>query len=95
MNEPSAIVTIVARAGREDELQALLAQMAEVALADDGAEAYDVHRSRSEPSTYFIYERYRDAAAFKTHRANTRLTELGAGMGDLSESVTLVIGNRV
>ena len=95
MNEPSAIVTIVARPGREDELQALLGQMAEAARADDGTEVYDVHRSRLEPSTYFIYERYRDPAAFKAHRANTRLTELGAGMGELTESVTMVVGNRV
>ncbi len=95
MNEPSAIVTIVARAGREDELQALLGQMAEVARADDGTEVYDVHRCRLEPSTYFLYERYRDADAFKSHRANTKLSELGATMGELTESVTMVVGNRV
>lgn len=95
MNEPSAIVTIVARAGREDQLQALLAQMAELAATDDGTEAYDIHRSRLEPSTYFIYERYRDAAAFKTHRANIRLSKLGATMGELTESITMVVGNRV
>ena len=95
MNEPSGIVTIVAQAGREDDLQSLLAEMAEVARADDGTEVYDVHRSRLEPSTYFLYERYRDADAFKIHRANTKLRELGATLGELTESVTIVVGNRV
>jgi quinol monooxygenase YgiN len=93
MNEPAGVVTIVAKEGRADELAHLLAKMAQVASLDDGAEIYAVHRSRQDANSFFIYELYRDKDSLKRHQANEELRRLGAGMADLTDSVTVTIGN--
>ena|SRR5690349_6821504 len=95
MDEPAGVVTIVAREGRADELADLLAEMAQVASLDDGAEIYAVHRSRQDPTSFFIYELYRDKDSLKRHQANAGLRQLGARMAELTDSVTVVIGNLV
>jgi quinol monooxygenase YgiN len=95
MNEPAGIVTIVAKEGRADELVDLLGKMAHVASLDDGAEIYAVHRARPNANVFFIYELYRDKDSLKRHQANTELRELGARMADLTESVSVEVGNLV
>ena len=95
MNEPAGVVTIVARDGRADELADLLAKMAQVASLDDGAEIYAVHRSRQDTNSFFIYELYRDKDSLKRHQANAELRQLGVRMADLTDSVTVTIGNLV
>ena len=72
-DEPSAVVVLVAKPGGEDRLLDHLMLMARTARRDDGCDVYSVHRSRAEPSTFFLYERYRDKEAFARHRANAEL----------------------
>jgi quinol monooxygenase YgiN len=95
VNEPAGIVKMVAKDGRAEELLVLLGEMATVAATDDGCEIYAVHRSRAEPNMFFIYERYRDKDAMKLHHANTKLSEVGHGLRDLTESTELIGGNIV
>jgi quinol monooxygenase YgiN len=89
------MVRMVAREGREDELLALLAQMATLAAKDDGCEVYAVHRARREPNVFFLYELYRDKDSFKAHQQNEDLKAVSEGLGDLTESIELVVGNLV
>jgi quinol monooxygenase YgiN len=95
MNEPAGLVMIVAKEGRADELVDLLGKMAQAAGRDEGTEIYAIHRSRQNENTFFIYELYRDKDSLKRHQANAELRELGARMGDLTESVNIEIGNLV
>src|SRR2546423_14683518 len=95
MQEPAGIVKLVATEGREEDLIDLLGRMAAAAAKDDGCEIYAVHRSRAEPSTFFLYERYRDKDAFKLHMANEPLKELGGGLRDLTTSMELIVGNII
>jgi quinol monooxygenase YgiN len=86
---------MVAKPGREDELSELLASMAAIAAADDGTEVYAVHRGRGVPTTFFIYELYRDRDALARHRGNTRLTDAAKPLSELAESVEVIAGNLV
>jgi quinol monooxygenase YgiN len=95
MDEPAGWVTFVAKEGRGPELIELLGKMAAVASRDDGCEIYAVHQSRRDPNTIFVYELYRDKDALKRHQANGELRDLGSGLGALTESVDVVVGNLV
>jgi len=62
-------VTWVARNGREAEVAALFAKLTEESRKEPGCAMYVVHRHRTEPRRFFIYEQYKDDAALEAHRA--------------------------
>jgi quinol monooxygenase YgiN len=95
MDEPAGLVTLFAKEGHADEVIALLSKMAATAAGDDGSEIYAIHQSRKDPNLLFVYELYRDKDALKLHQANEVLSDLGASLRDLTESVEVVLGNLV
>ena len=62
-------VTWVAKAGREAEVAALFRKLAAESRKEPGCAIYQVHRHRTEPRRFFIYEQYGDDAALEAHRA--------------------------
>ena len=62
------VVTWVARAGRETEVAALFSKLTEESRKEPGCVMYQVHRHRTEPRRFFIYEQYKDDAALEVHR---------------------------
>lgn len=62
-------VTWTAKAGREAEVAALFTKLTEESRKEPGCAMYQVHRHRTEPRRFFIYEQYRDDAALEAHRA--------------------------
>ena len=62
-------VTWVAKNGREAEVAALFAKLTEESRKEPGCAMYVVHRHRTEPRRFFIYEQYKDDAALEAHRA--------------------------
>ncbi|SNQ46572.1 hypothetical protein FRACA_1460009 [Frankia canadensis] len=98
MSEPSArsgpvaaVVVIVAKSGRADDLAALLTRMAEAAT-DEGTDAYAVHQDSRQPERFFLFEHYRDRTAFTLHRGNETLNSLGEQLGELAESTEIILG---
>lgn len=61
-------VTWMAKAGHEAEVAAVLAKLTEEARKETGCAMFQVHRHKTEPRRYFIYEQYKDDAALETHR---------------------------
>jgi (4S)-4-hydroxy-5-phosphonooxypentane-2,3-dione isomerase len=61
-------VTWVARAGREQEVTSLFSKLTEDSRKEPGCLMYQVHRHRTEPRRFFIYEQYKDDAALEAHR---------------------------
>jgi quinol monooxygenase YgiN len=61
-------VTWVAKVGREAEVAEVLAKLTEEARKEPGCAMFQVHRHRTEPRRFFIYEQYKDDAALETHR---------------------------
>jgi (4S)-4-hydroxy-5-phosphonooxypentane-2,3-dione isomerase len=62
-------VTWMAKVGRESEVTALFAKLTEESRKEPGCVMYQVHRHKTEPRRFFIYEQYKDDAALEAHRA--------------------------
>ncbi len=63
------VVTWVARAGRETEVAALFSKLTEESRKEPGCVMYQVHRHRTEPRRFLIYEQYQDDSAIEAHRS--------------------------
>jgi quinol monooxygenase YgiN len=62
-------VTWMAKAGREIEVADLFSKLTAESRKEPGCAMYQVHRHRTEPRRFFIYEQYKDDAALEAHRA--------------------------
>jgi quinol monooxygenase YgiN len=61
--------TIVAAAGEEEALAAVLGEAVEPCRAEPGSLLYELSRSDEEPGTFFLYEVFRDSDAHAAHSA--------------------------
>jgi (4S)-4-hydroxy-5-phosphonooxypentane-2,3-dione isomerase len=62
-------VTWLAKTGREAEVAAVFSKLTSESRNEPGCITYQVHRHRTEPRRFFIYEQYQDDAALEAHRA--------------------------
>lgn len=58
-----------ASAGNEEQVAALVRGYADLVRAEPGNLLFSASRKRDEPAAFFVYEEYRDAAAFAAHRS--------------------------
>jgi quinol monooxygenase YgiN len=68
-----------ARAGQEDAVARLLAEIVPLSRAEPGMVGYQVHRDPEDPLVFTIYERYRDASAYDAHLESEHMQRLGFG----------------
>lgn len=69
-------VTWMAKVGHEAEVTALLEKLTEQSRKEPGCAMYQVHRHKTEPRRFFIYEQYKDDAALEAHRATPHFLQL-------------------
>ena len=62
------VVTYVAKEGREAAFEERLREMVRLTRQEPGCLTYIPQRSREQPRTYLLYERYVDQAAMDAHR---------------------------
>ena len=68
MSEPTILhATFTAQPGTGDRVAALLRDFAEVVRAEEGNVVFDATRLVDDPDRFFVYEVYRDDAAFRAH----------------------------
>ncbi len=63
-------VTWMAKTGHEAEVVAVFAKLSEASRKEPGCVMYQVHRHKTDPRRFFIYEQYKDDAALEAHRAS-------------------------
>ena len=61
-------VTWMAKVGHEADVAALFEKLTEHSRKEPGCSMYQVHRHKTEPRRFFIYEQYKDDAALEAHR---------------------------
>jgi (4S)-4-hydroxy-5-phosphonooxypentane-2,3-dione isomerase len=61
-------VTWMAKAGKETEVADIFLKLTVESRKEPGCALYQVHRHRTEPRRFFIYEQYKDDAALESHR---------------------------
>jgi quinol monooxygenase YgiN len=62
-------VTWMAKQGREAEVVGVFSKLTEASRKEPGCVVYQVHRHKTDPRRFFIYELYKDDAALEAHRA--------------------------
>jgi quinol monooxygenase YgiN len=73
------IVRMKAAEGNEAHAAEVMAELAEASRAEPGCEAYVPCRDPEDASSFVIFERYRDKAAFEEHGATEHFQRLAAG----------------
>lgn len=77
-------ITIEAKEGKADELAALLSALTEASNAEPGMKVFLPYRSPSDPKLFFIYELYRDEAAWGEHQETVHFKKALPGLLELS-----------
>jgi (4S)-4-hydroxy-5-phosphonooxypentane-2,3-dione isomerase len=62
-------VTWMAKVGRETEVVGILGKLTQESRKEPGCITYQVHRHKTDPRRFFIYEQYKDDGALEAHRA--------------------------
>jgi quinol monooxygenase YgiN len=62
-------VTWMAKVGHEADVAALFQKLTEQSRTEPGCAMYQVHRHKTEPRRFFIYEQYKDDGGREAHRA--------------------------
>jgi quinol monooxygenase YgiN len=84
MTEPTILhATFTARPGEGDRVAALLAGFAEHVRAEEGNVVFDATRLVDDPDRFFVYEVYRDEAAFQAHLSSPAGIPFNAALQDL------------
>jgi quinol monooxygenase YgiN len=61
-------VTWMAKVGKESEVVDIFSKLTAESRKEPGCAMFQVHRHRTEPRRFFIYEQYKDDAALESHR---------------------------
>jgi quinol monooxygenase YgiN len=68
-------VTWMAKAGKETEVSDIFSKLTAESRKEPGCAMYQVHRHRTEPRRFFIYEQYKDDAALESHRGTSHFLQ--------------------
>jgi autoinducer 2-degrading protein len=61
-------VTWIAKTGRESETAAIFDKLQTESRKEPGCAMYQVHKHKTDPRRFFIYEQYKDDTALEAHR---------------------------
>ena len=69
-------VTWMAKTGRESEAAAILEKLTGESRKEPGCVVYQVHKHKTDPRRFFIYEQYKDDAALEAHRTTPHFLQM-------------------
>jgi quinol monooxygenase YgiN len=72
-------VTWIANPGKEEQVADAFRKLENAARREPGCLMFVVHRHRSDPARFFVYEQYRDDAALDAHRQTPHYQQYVAG----------------
>jgi quinol monooxygenase YgiN len=79
------LVTIKAKAGQEKELEAAFAPCIVATKKEAGCLAYELNRDPDEPTTYVLFEKWKDVASLEVHLKAAHTQELFKATRSLSD----------
>ena len=77
------VAKLKALGGEEKKLEQALKEIIPLVADEAGTLIYTLHRSKKDPNTFLIYEKYKDGQALKAHSQTPYFKELGAKIKDL------------
>jgi quinol monooxygenase YgiN len=69
-------VTWIAKTGRESETAAIFEKLQAESRKEPGCATYQVHKHKTDPRRFFIYEQYKDDAALEAHRSSPHFLQM-------------------
>jgi autoinducer 2-degrading protein len=63
-------VTWMSKVGRESEVIATFEKLTTESRKEPGCLMYQVHKHKTDPRRFFVYEQYKDEAALEAHRTS-------------------------
>jgi len=78
-------VTIKAKAGQEKALEAAFAPCIAATKKEAGCLAYELNRDPDDPTTYVMFEKFKNLAALKAHLKAKHTTKLLKALGPLTD----------
>ena len=78
-------VTIKAKAGKERELEAAFAPCIAATKKEAGCLAYELNRDPDEPTTYVMFEKFKNVAALEAHLKQDHTTKLLKALEPLTD----------
>lgn len=94
MSERIMFATMVAKAGKRDDLKAVFGPMFEQAATEQGTVLYTLVEGE-EPDVLYFWEQYTDQSAMDAHMASDALAKIHAALGEFLESGSAVTGTVV
>lgn len=74
-----------AKSGKEEEVKKVLDEVIPQVKQEEGTLQYTLHRSKSDPSLFFFFERYRDEEGLKYHSSTPYFKKMIAAFKELLE----------
>jgi quinol monooxygenase YgiN len=78
-------VTIKAKAGKEKELEAAFAPCIAATKKEAGCLAYELNRDPDDPTTYVMFEKFKNLAALEAHLKQEHTTKLLKALEPLTD----------
>jgi (4S)-4-hydroxy-5-phosphonooxypentane-2,3-dione isomerase len=69
-------VTWMAKTGREAEVASIFEKLTSESRKEPGCVMYQVHKHKTDPRRFFIYEQYKDDAALEAHRTTPHFLQM-------------------
>ena len=70
------VAKLKAKAGEEAKMEKALRGMVAKVAQEQGTLTYTLHQAQQDPCVFLVYEKYKDAAALKTHSSTPYFKEL-------------------
>jgi len=74
-------VTWMAKVGRESEVAAIFEKLSIESRKEPGCLMYQVHKHKTDPRRFFVYEQYKDGAALEAHSVDHSVAREPVGGG--------------
>jgi autoinducer 2-degrading protein len=69
-------VTWMAKLGHESDVAVIFEKLTAESRKEAGCLMYQVHKHKTDPRRFFIYEQYKDDAAMEAHRTSSHFLQL-------------------
>jgi quinol monooxygenase YgiN len=69
-------VTWMAKLGHESDVAVIFEKLTTESRKEPGCLMYQVHKHKTDPRRFFIYEQYKDDAAMEAHRTSPHFLQL-------------------
>ena len=92
----AVVVSFTIKTGRETDFMSLMRENASTSLRDEAdCVQFDIATDPARPSDVFLYELYRDAAAFEHHKTTQHFLSFDAATADMISSKTVTTYSKV